>query len=299
MPEAPFVLFGTRIYQVWNDLDILLGEHPHYSNHPDHTASNEPVLTDAYGNVIISENDTVIPIRTNLPLKAGIPVDPDDVVTKGWAQAGTGFLMQDGSTPLTADWDVGATNDILTDAIKARSGSGLQLHNNADNGWEISDGDEVGYVVGGSPVFVIDSDGNVTLDGELNGAPFSFILSNSAGGSVTTAGIYLKAGEIPMTATKGLVMRKAGSIIGVSIQYDITVDNTDIELQVHKNGANVWGNAINDSVAADKKDSFTQTRDTDTFVAEDIITVVVIAPSGPGPWTDIDDMIVTLDVVYD
>lgn len=311
MAESPYVLLGSKIFQVWGDLDLALGEHPHYSGKAAHTTDNAPVVTDSFGNVIVSENDAVVPIKTNLPMQAGDPVANEDVVTLGFAGGAFGFVKLDGSTPLTADWDIGATFGILADGIRARSGSGVGLFDdNSQPGVFVEDGGQVGightnpdHSLDVNGTFQAagdcDLDSDVTVGGELNGAPRSFVLSNSTSGSADVSGIYLKSGEILMTATKGLVMRKAGSIIGISIQYDITTSGANIEIQVHKNGASVWGNVIDDSVAADKKDSFTQARDTDTFAAEDILSVIVIAPSGPGPWTVIDDMIVTLDIVYD
>lgn len=312
MPNAPYLLVGTRNYQVWNGLDVAT-EHPHYSGYPDHTADNAPVLTDDYGNVIISENDTVTPIKTNLPLKAGDPVANEDVVTKGWVQASAGFLTQDGSTPLTGDWDIGVGRLIKTEKLLARDNIlGLTLGSEDGTlGVFVEDGGQVGighnspdHALDVSGDFQVtgdcDLDADVTVAGELAGALYSFVLSNAAGGDVDTTGIYLKAGEIPMTASKGLVARKNGSVVGVTIQYDITTSATDIEIQVHVNGASVWGNALNDTVASNVSAQFTALRsDGYDFTSGDIITVIVIAPSGSAPWTVIDDMIVTLDLVYD
>jgi len=138
--------------------------------------------------------------------------------------------------------------------------------------------------------------GNLTVSGELLGARESFVLSNATGGS--GAIIYFKAGEITMTATKGLLMPRAGSIVGISLQYDITADNVAaMALEVYKDGVSVWSNTLSHTVAADKEAYFTQARNTDTFTAGQVLTVGVT--QGGGAKSSWDDGICVLEVVFD
>lgn len=46
----------------------------------------------------------------------------------------TQYLLADGTRSLSGDWDTGASRTILTDKIKARSGSLLKMYNNSETG---------------------------------------------------------------------------------------------------------------------------------------------------------------------
>jgi len=118
-----------------------------------------------------------------------------------------------------------------------------------------------GNTSGGTDVIISTTD-------ELKGTKHSILLSHDAGANITnSAELYLKSGEIIQTATKGLTMIRAGSIVGISINYDITGSGADVDiaLDVLVNGSVIFSNTLNDSVADDKEAQFTQARQTDTF----------------------------------
>ncbi len=53
-------------------------------------------------------------------------------------------IDEDGSVPLTANWDIGNTRAILADTIRARDGDGLNLQDDGGNGIFVEDGGQVG-----------------------------------------------------------------------------------------------------------------------------------------------------------
>lgn len=53
-------------------------------------------------------------------------------------------IDEDGSVPLTADWDIGNGRAIQADEIKARDGDGLKLYDDGGNGIFVEDGGAVG-----------------------------------------------------------------------------------------------------------------------------------------------------------
>lgn len=137
---------------------------------------------------------------------------------------------------------------------------------------------------------------DLNLSGELKGSRTSFVLSRLSppGGAY----IYVYAGEVLTSLDKGLIMLRPGSIVGVSIQYDVTGSEDPVSLQVLKNGVSVWSNLISNAVGTEKAEYFTQARGIDTFAAGDDLQVRT-AEAAPGPYTAFDDMIVSLEVVYD
>ena len=141
-----------------------------------------------------------------------------------------------------------------------------------------------------------------TFDAEVKGTKHSILLSHDAGAAIAANGtLFLKAGEVIMTITKGLTMKRAGSIFVISINYDITASgiNLVLSLDVVKNGADVWTNILDDAVADDKESQFTQSRATDSFAAGDTISVKLFV-SGKGAGTiDLNDIISMLEFYYD
>lgn len=55
-----------------------------------------------------------------------------------------GWLLLDGSVPLTADWDIGDGHAILADKIKARGSKGLKLYDDDEKGIFVRDGGNIG-----------------------------------------------------------------------------------------------------------------------------------------------------------
>ena len=141
---------------------------------------------------------------------------------------------------------------------------------------------------------------DVTFENETKGTKESVLLSNNAGGTSSTgSSIPLKAGEVIFTATKGLTMVRAGSIVGISVNYDVTAITLTptLVIRVIKNGSIVWTNSISATVGNNKEEQFTQARNTDTFVAGDTV-VVDLQASGVGADATIDDIIVMLEWYY-
>jgi Chaperone of endosialidase len=52
-------------------------------------------------------------------------------------------LDEDGSIPLTADWNIGDGRYIAADKIRARDGDGLLLHDDGGNGIKVNDGGDI------------------------------------------------------------------------------------------------------------------------------------------------------------
>jgi len=115
--------------------------------------------------------------------------------------------------------------------------------------------------------------------------------------------INLKLGETATihNATKGAVMTRAGSITGVSINYDITQAGTGSGfLYVYKNNGSVWICALTDiTVGNNKKEQWTQARGTDTFVAgDDLKPAFSIGISKTDNWI-VGNLICGIEVMYD
>jgi hypothetical protein len=77
----------------------------------------------------------------------------------------------------------------------------------------------------------------------------------------------------------GWVAHRPGSIVGLSLLYDITSETINtVNLGVYKNGALVWAALVldADTTGTDLTAQATQARGTDTFVAGDVITLRLI-----------------------
>lgn len=55
----------------------------------------------------------------------------------------TGIILQNGTKPLTGDWDAGDTRKIKIDGICARDSAGLELYDDGGNGITVADGGDV------------------------------------------------------------------------------------------------------------------------------------------------------------
>ena len=112
--------------------------------------------------------------------------------------------------------------------------------------------------------------------------------------------VYIKIGEVQTSANKGLAMLRDGSVTGISINYDcVGVGKiAGFSLLVKKNGTTVWTNGLVTTEGVNKKFVFTQDRNTDTFEAEDVITVAFSALGVVGT-IDVENVIVQLEYYYD
>lgn len=138
---------------------------------------------------------------------------------------------------------------------------------------------------------------DMVVGGELKGSRTSFVLGRL--GSTSAIYIFLKAGDMPLSAVKGIIMPRAGSIVGMSLQYDVTAMGAKtFDLCVYKNGAAVWSIALSVIVGTEKVAYSTQARGIDTFAAGDDIALGIVQ-GGVGGATVVDDLTGILEVVYD
>ena len=146
--------------------------------------------------------------------------------------------------------------------------------------------------------------GDNTFSGEVKGTKESIMMGYNRS-LACAAGVekFLQIGDtIKMTDDKGICMIRDGSIVGMSINFDITGATGKIAnllLRVKKNGTAVWEEAMSNTIqSTDKTDYKTQARGTDTFSAGDTISVCVEADGASGTLT-IAKVLVQLEYYYD
>lgn len=135
----------------------------------------------------------------------------------------------------------------------------------------------------------------VTVDSthakEVKGSKCTLLFTRA--GAITTAA-YLLAGEVQTVAgVKGMVMPRNGSITGVTVYYNVTIDTGETDLIVAINGAS----AIVESLSSDVDEHtfvLTQARGTDPFNADDIILARIGVLGG-----EIRSIVVAVEVMLD
>ena len=145
--------------------------------------------------------------------------------------------------------------------------------------------------------------GDTTTTGELKGSKQILQFTREDAVVVSALSAYFTDyGKQRTSATKGYTAIRAGSITGVSINYDITaeVGDSSSAIQVYVNGSSVWQNTLtlSGTIANDKEEHFTQARGTDTFSAGDTITVVLYGLGGATSAT-FDNVIIGLEIYSD
>ena len=168
-----------------------------------------------------------------------------------------------------------------------------------------------GYVgiLDSTPSYPLDVNGDARIVGDLN-VNTDLIVTGELKGSrqsatfslldsgVMFSGVYyyFKLGDVLTNSTKGLVMVRAGSIVGVSIDYDITATGaSNPTLSIMKNGSGVWTVTLNKTIANGVRTQTTQARGTDTFAAGDRISIMIFGVTS----VNIKNAIVNLEYVYD
>ncbi len=124
---SPFIMIGTQFVEIFpGALGVDDPTHPY-------------TIRDRLGNIIVTGDhdrvfplvgDPVLPIRTNLNMKAADAVEATDVVTLGVGGGGIpgDWFRRDGTTTLLGDWDLGgAGHSVLMSALKARAASSLTI----------------------------------------------------------------------------------------------------------------------------------------------------------------------------
>ena len=123
-----------------------------------------------------------------------------------------------------------------------------------------------------NPSQKLDVVGNVILSGELMGCrqllQYGRVLN-------TTGSAYLGIQTNVYTATRGLAMMRPGSVTGISVNLSVTAQTTagNVVVHVYKNGASVFSVTVAIAGVSTYTESSTQARGTDTFVADDLITM--------------------------
>jgi hypothetical protein len=96
-------------------------------------------------------------------------------------------------------------------------------------------------------------------------------------------GFLQSAGGVMMSADRGYVMMREGSITGISTNLDVTnsVDGKKVELVIYKNGKAInFGNEVSASSSGAQKDYDTQSSGVVTFDAGDTISVYAESSDG-------------------
>jgi len=155
-----------------------------------------------------------------------------------------------------------------------------------------------------NPTQPLEVNGNAQVNGEMMGTKqilqFSREDANDVYGTVATFTDY---SSVRTTTAKGFTAMRAGSVTGISINYDITAEVLDSStaIQVFVNGVSVWQNTLTGSgtIASNQEEYFTQARDTDTFSAGDTITVVLFGIGAGGTNATFDNTIIALELYSD
>jgi hypothetical protein len=178
------------------------------------------------------------PIRTSHE-----PAVDDDVITlSSLNDTLADFVKRDGTTPLTADWDVGSAGNLVCDRVNARNSDGLVLLDDSGNyGLHIRDG------------------GNVSI-GKLGGSGYKFRVNNAGVGLNTYFGMYgyhpqVTGPEMHMVHSRGVTMDSFAATLndddlgrlkfyGVNSALDSFVTGAEISV-TQKGGAGATYNAAN------------------------------------------------------
>ena len=140
--------------------------------------------------------------------------------------------------------------------------------------------------------------GDLTVTGELKGGRDTFIFTKNEKTAASTDGYMNLPGNIAGTATMGVPMNRAGSIVGARCIYNIaTYTNPgNLLVDVYVNGASVYSVTNNISGAGIGQNGGTQARGTDTFGQGDLLTGYVDFSTGTFTAKEI---ILVVEVQYD
>ena len=161
-----------------------------------------------------------------------------------------------------------------------------------------------------APSYVLDVNGTarivdaVTFNAAVNGSRHTIIFSNitgQTGGASGTTYIYLKLGEKATSLVRGFRPTRAGSIAGVSIEYDVVSngDITAIALSGIVSGAEIFAEALSVTNATEKVDSFLYARNTHVFAAENQVTLRLSVTRTPGTAGNVTNISASMDFYYD
>ena len=131
--------------------------------------------------------------------------------------------------------------------------------------------DGILYADGGAVVT-----GDLTVTGELKGARVTIPAGNSSY-AITTAAYFRDPAGIPFSATRGFVLMHNGSVIGLSIQYNVNSYSAGAHLKAQVRIDNTT--VLEDDWTVDRTGTkirlLTQARGTDTFAAGQLAQLAV------------------------
>ena len=144
--------------------------------------------------------------------------------------------------------------------------------------------------------------GDNTFEGETKGTKQNTIMGHNRNLTISVGSEAFPniADMVKLTDTKGITAIHDGSIVGISINYNMGMPSgllQGVNMKVKVNGSAVWTNAINMSMGTDKEAYFTQARGADTFSAGDTISVC-FEGDGAGS-VAMSKIIICLEYYYD
>ena len=149
-----------------------------------------------------------------------------------------------------------------------------------------------------TPAQKLDVAGNVKLSGELLGSKhvYTFTMNGMMAVPYAEQG-YLMASGVFMSATRGVVMPRAGSITAYSICFDAVADGPTPIIEIRRNSTPVWSFVPDDIVGTGKSAYAVQARGTDTFAAGDKL-IIGTATNEDATDVCIANVIMTVEVYF-
>jgi len=173
--------------------------------------------------------------------------------------------------------------------------------NNGTPGLCITEDEYVG-IQNAAPTCALDVSGDFLLSGAAQGIPQSLGFTRLASTGISGATHWMQIGTIVTSVAKGFRAIRNGSIVGMSVQYDVTVENNSPALYLVAvcGGVEVWvSDALTTTVGTERGGQFTQARGTDTFSAGDVFTLALKETAGGGNSITVDDVVCIIEFYYD
>ena len=124
-----------------------------------------------------------------------------------------------------------------------------------------------------------------------------FTMSLASQAMAASTDYYFKVGEVALSATQGITAVRAGSIVGMSITYTVSVAAANLQLRAEVNGSPVWdAQLLSVEQGGPYNSTSTQASGTDEFAALADLALAIACTSGTPTVTNI---IAVLEVQYD
>lgn len=185
--------------------------------------------------------------------------------------SGPGFSLY---TPGGAFWD--RLKAYLDFHAHAGADAGAQIDHGDLAGLSDDDHPQYGRLAAASNIFA----GDMNIQGENQGQRVMMTLCR---GPFAANAVIGQAGQIP-TGSVGWIMPRAGSVVGFSVRLNITAQTTpgDLTIEIRKNNIAVFSGVIAVNGVAVYNLAATQARNTDMFIAGDMISMVCVFTSFVG-----------------